>query len=100
MLIIRDIFTAKPGQATKLAKLMKKVFAKDPTTRVMTDLVGDYNTVVLEMQAKNLAEYEKELEAYRTGKTSSKIDPDAFNDMKDYTELWYTGRREIYRVTE
>ena len=27
MLIIRDVFTAKPGQATKLAKLMKKVFA-------------------------------------------------------------------------
>jgi hypothetical protein len=58
MLIIREVVTTKPGQASKLAKLFKKVFASDPTARVMTDMVGNYNTVVVEMQVKNLAEFE------------------------------------------
>ena len=30
MLIIREVLTAKPGQASKLAKLCKKVFGSDP----------------------------------------------------------------------
>jgi hypothetical protein len=30
MLIIREVLTAKPGQASKLAKLFKKVFGSDP----------------------------------------------------------------------
>jgi len=64
MLIIREVFTAKPGQASKLAKLFKKGFAGDPTTRVMTDMVGDYNTVVVEVQVENLAEFEKQMKDY------------------------------------
>ena len=55
MLIVRDIFTAKPGQASKLGQLFKKAFSADPHVRVMTDLVADYNTVVMEMTVKNLA---------------------------------------------
>jgi hypothetical protein len=30
MLLIREVLTAKPGQASKLAKLFKKVFGSDP----------------------------------------------------------------------
>ena len=40
MLIIREVFIAKPGQASKLAKLMKKGFGEDQNARIMTDLVG------------------------------------------------------------
>ncbi len=62
MLIVREVITAKPGQASKLAKLFKKVFASDPTAIVMTDMVGNYNTVVVEMKVKNLIEFEKQIE--------------------------------------
>lgn len=96
MLIIREVFTAKPGQASKLAKLFKKAFGTEPNIRVMTDLVGDYNTVVMEMQAKNLAEFEKQMEDYKSGK----MDPKVAEEMSKYTEMYLTGRREIYQVVE
>lgn len=96
MLIIREVFTAKPGQASKLAKLFKKAFGTEPNIRVMTDLVGDYNTVVMEMQAKNLAEFEKQMEDYKSGK----MDPKVAEEMSKYTEMYLTGRREIYQVVK
>lgn len=93
MYIIREVFTAKPGNASKLAKLFKEVIASSPgmKTRVMTDSVGEYNTVVLETEAESLGEFEKMME------------PSPENDkirekMKGYTEMYLTGRREIYQV--
>lgn len=41
MIIVRDIFTAKPGMAGKLARQLKEAAAIWPQkTRVLTDLVG------------------------------------------------------------
>jgi len=100
MFIIREVVTAKPGQASKLAKLFKKVFASDPTARVMTDMVANYNTVVVEMEVKSLAEFEKQMEEYKSGKPDPKIDPQVMEEMSKYTEMYLTGRREIYQVVE
>lgn len=97
MFIIREVFTAKPGQASKLAKLFKKVF---PEGRVMTDFVGNYNTVVVEMQTESLAEFEKEMEEYKSGKPDPKMDPDVAEEMSKYTEMYLTGRREIFQIVE
>ena len=96
MLIVRDIFTAKPGQASKLAKLFKKAFANYPNVRIMTDVVGNYNTVVMEMQMNNLAEYEKMMEEYKSGN----IDPQVAKEMSNYSEMYLYGRREIFRIEE
>ena len=100
MLIIREVFTAKPGQASKLAKLCKKVFSSDPTARIMTDMVGDFNTVVIETQVKNLAEFEKQLEEYKSGKPDPKVDPKVAEEMSKYTEMYLTGRREVFQIVE
>lgn len=100
MLVIREVFTAKPGQASKLAKLFKKAFASDPTARVMTDMVGEYNTVVMEMQAKSLTDFEKQMEEYKSGKPDPKMDPKVAEEMSKYTEMYLTGRREIYQIVE
>ena len=100
MLIVREVITAKPGQASKLAKLFKKVFASDPTAVVMTDLVGNYNTVVVEMKVKNLAEFEKQMEEVKSGKPDPNMDPTVAEEMSHYTEMYLTGRREIYQITE
>jgi len=100
MLIVREVVTAKPGQASKLSKLFRKVFAGDPTARVMTDLVGNYNTVVVEVQVKSLAEFEKQMEEYKSGKPDPNMDPQVAEEMSHYTEMYLTGRREIFQVVE
>jgi hypothetical protein len=100
MLIIREIFIAKPGQASKLAKLFKKAFSSDPTMRVMTDMIGEYNTVVVEMQTKSLADFEKQMEEYKSGKPDPKMDPKVAEEMSKYTEMYLTGRREVFQIIE
>ncbi|MDE3056967.1 MAG: hypothetical protein KGJ59_03310 [Bacteroidota bacterium] len=100
MYIIRDIFTAKPGQASKLARLFRKAFGPDSNTRIMTDMVGDYNTVVAEMQVKSLAEFEKQMEDYKAGKPDPTMDPKAAEELSKYTEMYLTGRREIFQIVE
>lgn len=100
MLIIREVFTARPGQASKLAKLFKKAFGADPGTRVMTDMAGNYNTVVVEIQVKNLAEFERQMEEYKSGKPDPNMDPQVAEEMSKYTEMYLTGRREIFQIVE
>lgn len=100
MLIIREVVTTKPGQASKRAKLFKKVFASDPTARVMTDMVGNYNTVVVETEVKNLAEFEKKMEEVKSGKPDPNMDPKVAEEMSHYTEMYLTGRREIFQVVD
>ena len=90
MLVVRDIFTAKPGQASKLAKLFLEVTADEPNRRVLTDFVSTHNTVVIEMEVEDLAAYDaimKKRQTYRTKFLEA-----------GYTDLFYTGRREILEV--
>ena len=98
MLIVRDVFNAKPGQASKFARLFKKAFANELSARVLTDLVGDYNTVVMEYQVKDLAEFEQKYNQYRNGQIQ--IDPQVAAELSNYAELWQSGRREILQVVE
>jgi hypothetical protein len=100
MLVIREVFTAKPGQASKLARLFKRAFGEDPKMRVMTDLAGDYNTVVMEMQVGSLAEFERQMEEYKSGKPDPKMDPKVAEEMSKYTEMYVTGRREIFQIVD
>ena len=100
MLIIRETFTAKPGHASKLAKLFKRVFGHDPRVRIMTDMVGNYNTVVIERQVNSLADFEKEMEDYKSGKPTPMINPEVAEEMSKYTEMYITGGREIFQITE
>lgn len=100
MLIVREVFTAKPGQASKLAKLFKKAWGPDKNTRVLTDFIGEYNTVVMEMTVKSLAEFEKMMADYKSGKPDPKMDPKVAEEMSKYTEMYISGRREVYQVIE
>jgi hypothetical protein len=95
MIVVRDVFTAKPGMATKLAKMMKEATNgfDGGKVRVLTDLVGGYNTVVMETEFPNLEGFEKRTKEYMEK-------PDMRQKMAGYTDLWLTGHREILRVTE
>jgi hypothetical protein len=92
MLVVRNIFVAKPGQASKLAAQVKEAgaVAKLPY-RVLTDLTGEFNRVILEFQVENAAAFEANMKDYATN-------PAFREKMKGYTELWSTGSREILQV--
>lgn len=99
MFIVRETLTAKPGNASKLAKLFKRVFKNYSNVRIMTDVVGNYNTVVMEMQVNSLDEFEKELESYKSG-NNPKFDEKDAEEMAKYTEMYKTGKREIFKLEE
>ena len=93
MLVVRNCFTAKPGNATKLAAQLKEsaAVAKIPNHRVLTDLTGDFNRVILEYEAENISEFEARMRDYATNATFRE-------KMKGYTDLWTTGSREILQI--
>ncbi len=93
MIVVRNYFVAKPGNASKLAALFKEaaVVAKIPKHRVLTDVTGDFNRVILEYEAENLGEFEARMKDYATNQE--------FRDkMKGYTDLYITGGREILQI--
>jgi len=91
MIVVRDVFVAKPGQASKLAKQLHECFGGE--MRVMTDAVGDFNTVVMEGEVEDLAGFEAKFKQYMA-------DESLHAKMKGYTDLYQTGRREIFRIVE
>ena len=95
MLIVRNCFVAKPGQASKLAAQLKEAVtaAKIEQARILTDLTGDFNRVIMEYEVPTIGEFEARMQQYATS--------DVLREkMKGYTEMWATGHREILRVVE
>ena len=93
MLVVRNCFVAKPGNASKLAAQVKEAAASGKITRyrVLTDLTGEFNRVILEFEVENMAEFESQLKEYGTN--------EAFRaKMKGYTDLYITGSREIMQI--
>ena len=98
MIIVHDIFICKPGNASKLAKKFKEGMSAMPElVHVMTDMVGQYNKVVMVSQYENLTAYEKSFEKYMQHSEEMKKMQEA---MEGYHEMYLTGSREIYQVTQ
>ena len=96
MIIVHDIFIAKPGNASKLAKMFKEAIAAQPEfVEVLTDMTGQFNKVVMVSKYENLAAYEKSFENYMKNEEAMK----KMNEiMKGYQDMYLTGSREIYRT--
>jgi len=94
MIVVRNCFIAKPGNASKLAAQLKEAAGAAKVIsryRVLTDLTGDFNRVILEYEAESVGQFEASMKDYATNQ--------AFRDkMKGYTELYLTGSREILQV--
>ena len=93
MYIVRETFTARPGKASSLAKLLKQGMTQMTTlkTRVLTDYIAAFNTVVVEVETDDLAAFDRVMAEYATR-------TDIHDMMKGYTDMYVTGRREVYRV--
>jgi hypothetical protein len=93
MFVVRNTFIAKPGCASKLAAQLKEAVTafQMPGGRVMTDVTGDFNRVIMEHTAESLEEFEKRMQ-------ETMGSPLYRERMAGYTELWLTGSREVLRV--
>jgi len=98
MIVVRDVFQLKFGKAKqakqewkKGAEFLRKAGVNKP--RLMTDLVGQYYTLVLESSYSSLSAYEK---AHLSAGGSK-----AFSAWyKRFTALVESGHREIFTVVE
>jgi hypothetical protein len=98
MILVRDIFRFKFGQAKEPIGLWKQIVAKMRQmgwkVRLMTDLAGsDYYTMVLESTWDSLAEWENHSKVVRADAQWRAI----YEKILPYTE---TGRREIMALIE
>lgn len=93
MYILREHFVAKPGQAGKLASMMKEIMAisSPGKSRVLTDMTGEFNRVIIETEVESFTEMEARWKEYMSH-------PEWKEKMKGYTDLWVSGGREILRV--
>lgn len=93
MIVVRNIFIAKPGHASKLAALFKTaaVTGKLPKHRVLTDLTGDSNRVVLEYEVPSVGEFEAVMKNYASNEEMRAV-------MKGYTDMYLTGTRELLQT--
>lgn len=98
MIIVRHVFQAKHRQGGALAEAMK---ASEPRTmpavggarcwRLLTDLSGPMDTVVLEFEAENLAEWEQ-------GRKPFFASPEFQEQVRKGADLMESGRHEFYTI--
>lgn len=93
MVIIRNVFTCKPGQAKNLIAQLKKTMAlmEDMNQRILVDHVAAFWTVVLEHEVESLAAFEAQFQEYGSR-------TDVQEAMSGYMEFVESGYREVYRV--
>jgi len=93
MIVVREHFVAKPGCASKLAALWKEIAEAGwaGRFRVLTDITGEFNKVVLESEFADLAEFERRMNEYGAS-------DELCERLRGYTDLYQTGGREIYRL--
>jgi hypothetical protein len=96
MIVVRDIFQVKFGrmkEAKDVWKEMLKLFPGQGRPRLLTDLTGQYYTLVLESTYKDLSDYEafsqKEMAVPGMGALYQKFVP-----------LVDSGKREIFTIVE
>ena len=79
---MKESMTAMPGM-------------EDMKMIVMLDFVTDFNKIVIEHETESLAEFEKSMGEYKKNP-----DPKMMQKMKGYTDLYMTGKREIFKIVE
>jgi len=94
---IREVFQAKPGKAKDLVKMFKLgavEFVKSgevKSMKVMTDIVSNYWTVVVESETDDIGKFFANMR-------SATMSPELKEAMKGYMDCVEGGRREIFLI--
>ena len=97
MYLIREVFQAKPGKAKDLVKMFKQAiphFEKDGMAnnmKVMTDIVSNYWTVVVESETDDIGRFFSNMRAATMSNELKDI-------MKGYMDCVEGGKREIFMI--
>lgn len=99
MILVRNVFRLKFGKAREAVAIMKeglaiqKKLGSDVSTRLLTDVTGDFYSLVLELTVPNLAALEA---------TQPRImgDKEWQANYQKFTPLVESGHREIYTIVE
>lgn len=98
MIVVRNCFVAKPGNASKLAAMFRDTVVKHivsaglvKSARVLTDMTGDFNRVVFEYEVADLAGVDAMIREYMSNSQLRE-------QTKGYVDLWITGTRELMQV--
>lgn len=98
MIVVREVFELHYGKAREAIALAKEMMKASPAMggsqpRLLTDAVGRYYTLVMEMEYASLTAFEAAMSVEFAGE-----------DMRDlnarFIPLVMQGRREVFRVVE
>jgi predicted translin family RNA/ssDNA-binding protein len=96
MIEVHEIFVAKPGNASKLAKMFKEGTKKSSEVKnILTDMTGAYNRVIMVSHYESLTAYEQSWEKMKNDPETMKEMQEA---MKGYQDMYLTGSREIFQI--
>ncbi len=98
MILVRDIFQVKFGRMKEAKALWADLLKQAPPPgasrpRLLTDLTGDYYTLVLESTYKNLSDYE-------AGMQRTMSQPETGAMYQKFVPLVDSGKREIFTIVE
>ena len=96
MILVRMTFQAKFGKAGELANQFKTATRQmselyGGRSRVLTDLSGQFDTVVLEIEAENLAQWER-------NRPQMFASPEFRESFGRTSELIQSGKAEFYTI--
>ena len=94
MILVRDVYQVKYGRGDELVALFKVFPLSLPSPmRILTDASGTFFTVVVEVEAGSIGEYERALqEAFR--------DPKFHPWFDQMVPLVESGRREFFHIID
>jgi hypothetical protein len=98
MIMVRTVFRTKWGKANEVVQGMKEMMnpgampgeMQNQKVVLMTDLSGEFHTVVMEARFESLAAYEQ----FRTQMFAS----DEFQNNQEEDDLILSGRQEFYTI--
>ena len=98
MILVRDIFQVKFGRMKEAREIWKEMFKLMPAPdgnkpRLLTDLTGQYYTLVMESTYKDLTSYETSM---RDGMGDQRVG----TLYQKFIPLVDSGRREIFTIVE
>ena len=96
MILVRNVFHCEFGKAGEVARAMTENPDQMPesmrlTTRVLTDLSGPFDTVVIETVAESVDDYLRRLQAMFA-------DPAAMQGSNPFAGVVRSGHREFYTI--